>query len=188
LQNFVNRLIVYLKQNDFKQSKKLGFDRQVVSEMKEILNQYTKEVLCIDGLETYIISSEFYHELLNIIDSIQPNSYFKKELYYYIEVVSSVKNVELQIGVSYNPHIKIESLQWRPILCYKHDKNLYHVSYKEKWRCFDCKYDNHAVIMQLVDAEPDVYFGAEKPAYSPLFKKIPCKKCGHLLQGYLIEV
>jgi len=156
--------------------------------MKDILNQYTSDVLYVDGLETYIISSKFYHELLNAIDSIQPNSYFKREFNYYIEVVSSVKSVELLIGVSYNPQIKIERLQWRPVLCYKHGSSLYQVSYKEKWRCIDCKYDHHSVIMQLVDAEPDVYFGVEKPAYSTLFKKVPCKKCGHLLQGYLIEV
>jgi len=156
--------------------------------MKELLIRYTKEVFCIDGLDTYIISSEFYHELLNIIDSIQQNSYFKKKLQYYVEVVSLVKNIELLIGISYNPYLKKESLQWRPVLCYKNDRDLYHVEYKEKWRCFDCKYDDHAVIMQLVNAEPDAYFGAKKPTYSTLFKKIPCKKCGHLLQGYLIEL
>jgi len=153
--------------------------------MKEILSRYTKEVLRIDGLETYIISSEFYHELLN---SIQPDTYFKKCLNHYIEVVSSIKSIELLIGVSYNPNIKVERLQWRPVLCYKQDNRLYHVSYNGKWRCLDCKYDNHAVIMQLADTEPDAYFGTEKPAHSALFKKIPCKKCGHLLQGYLIAV
>lgn len=140
--------------------------------MKEKLNQYAKEVLLVDGLETYIISSEYYHELPGIWASLQPNSYFQKVLLSYVKVLSEINKIELAIGVSYNPHLP-SSLQWRPVLCYLHDGIYYHVEYKEHWRCIDCKYDQHRVIMQLVDHEPDAYFGVAKPYNSDVFKKNP---------------
>jgi len=159
-----------------------------MSEMKALLCKYAKVIARIDRLETYVISAEYYSELPTIINATKQNPSFLKHLNYCIEVATSVKNIELFVGIAYNPNISLENLRWRPVLCYQYNKNFYHVLYKENWVCMDCNYDKHTVIMQLVSGEPDTYYGTEKPEYSPIFQKIPCKNCGRLLQGYLIDI
>ena len=153
-------------------------------QIKEI-EKYVYKQLNISGVDTYIIFSEYYKDVLNILNL--PCFICMRTL----EISKRVKSVELYPAVVFvsfsNTH---KNSWWFPMLCYKNGEEFYHVDYHGGWICRECWHDNGAVIMPMVDADAIYYRGTENhyPPIAPIFKKVNCKNCGKQLQRHLIMV
>ena len=136
----------------------------------------------VDGILTYLFHLEDLDELLK--DSSKPED-FKNCLLWHKKHLSELTRTE---GVKLYPAAcHVEKInRWMPVYCLELDDSYYHVRLNSWWRCRDCGEENGPVLLHQTEVYRDVYIGRELPQLPPIFKKMPCKKCGHLLQGHLI--
>lgn len=158
--------------------------------MIELLKRYCLSICCINGLDTYIISPLYY-------DLLAADEDFRKDLselsiYPYDAFLGLLQTARENAGILYLALADHKSrkgrYEWEPVLCYKNENTFYHVSYRSSWKCRDCGYILYApVIRPMVEVDSGFYFGTERkyPDIPPLFQKVPCPKCGHLLQCHL---
>ena len=136
----------------------------------------------IDGIQTYVLNEEML-ELLHKDTSIPAK--FKKCVEWHLEhdgQIRDISEVKLQPAVLHNERYNL----WVPAYCMAGGDTWYPVSYNRYWMCRDCGEENGPVLRPLVMAELDIYAGLERPEIPKVFQHISCKRCGHLLQGYLL--
>ncbi len=131
----------------------------------------------IENIDTYLIYPEYYKEVITLLNLHTFNLTS-------LDIIKKVNTVELYPALLYIPRF-VERYRWQPILCYKNDKNIYHIQYHNNWICRECGTNNGSVIMPLSEADT-TYYTFPLPPIPEIFQKIPCKKCGKLLQNHLI--
>ena len=157
--------------------------------METLLEKYCSSICCIDGIDTYIISSAQSAALManKELSENLVHSWAKNMVMHFLQVTKEIDTLHLAFG-----HHKSRaglSLEWQPILCYQTENTFSHVYYRDSWMCRECGNILRApIIMPLCESEPDFYYETNNrfPAFSPLFQKYPCPKCGRLLQNHLI--
>lgn len=153
----------------------------------ERLEPYCLKVICIDGLKTYIISPVCCEQLLHDTGLFHDISREPSDIQPFIRTAENVKSAELYPAFIYN-EAWVERYRYSPLLCYRHGEDFYHVHYHGGWRCRRCGRNNGAVIMPLTEADSAYYGAAGLPPAAPAFIKVPCRKCGALLQNHLIPI
>ena len=143
--------------------------------------EYIYKHQVIEDIDTYIILPEHYGNVQKILNLGQ------KVGEMILRTVKHVKKAELYPAIIYNPHFPNP---WFHMLCYRNGENFYHIHFHDGWMCRECGYNNGAVIMPMSESDAIYYAGTEKhyPSAPPIFKKIPCKNCGKMLQNHLIRV
>lgn len=153
------------------------------------LIKYSSAIHCINDIDTYIISPELYSSLIEnpaLLENLIP-SWAKDRVIYYMQI--SQKFDALYLAFGHHKDRAGLSLEWQPVLCYKKENSFFHVRYRDSWMCIDCKYVLYApIIMPMCEGEPDFYYGTKNrfPEIPPFFQKVPCPKCGSLLQNHLM--
>ena len=152
------------------------------------LKKYCLEVRCIDGLDTYIISPEFYEKILSdneLLAQLGASKNKRRFIETFIKYAKEVEGMELHLAFIHQK--KWKDFEWIPVNCLKHGDEIFHICCRENWICHECGYDNPGiVIMPQVEADPTYY---EKcPAISSVFQKRACRKCGKTLQNHLLFV
>lgn len=151
----------------------------------ERLESYCLKVTCIDKLKTYILSPLCFEQLLH--DTELFDSLFRKpsEIQPFIRIAGKVKNPSLYPAFIYNG-AWVERYRYSPLLCCRYEDDFHHVHYHGAWRCRRCGHDNGAVIMPMSEADSVYYGSTGLPPVPSAFIRIPCRKCGTLLQNHLI--
>ena len=151
--------------------------------------KYSFVICCLDGIDTYIISPEYYSSLIEdqeLLENLIP-SWRKDRVIYLIQTAQKFDALYLAFG-----HNKIGAgldLEWEPVLCYKKENSFFNVAFRDSWMCIDCKYVLCApIIMPMCEGDPDFYYGTRNrfPPIPPFFQKIPCPKCKSLFNNHLI--
>lgn len=142
-----------------------------------------KQIL-IDGILTYLFHPEELDELLK--DSNKPEDFLNCILWHKkrIQEITHIEEVKLYPAVCHVEKINC----WMPVYCMEQGESYYHVGFNQHWRCRDCGTENGPVLLHQTEVYRDVYIGREWPQIPPIFRKICCKKCGHMLQGHLIKL
>lgn len=158
----------------------------------ERLEQYCMGVCDIDGLQTFIISSSKYEELLKDSELLKHLKISEKLMTPFIRTIRELNTDKIYFTFVYLPTF-IEKFQWMPVYCYKSGSQFYHVHYKDSWLCHECgNIMNQPVIMPLVEVDPGIYShsarGNRHPMIPPFSQKIKCPKCGKPLQNHLFLI
>lgn len=149
-----------------------------------LLKKYRLECLKIDGAETHVINPYSMESLVNDRQLLAQMGIQRQYLMPYIDVISSVREVELYLGIMYNERFK--SCRWNPVLCLRWNNQYYHVHYRDSWRCRHCGHTVGRVLMPLSESDRIYYSESETPPTVGIFQKIHCPKCGTPLQNHLI--
>ena len=163
------------------------------------LERYCMEVRCINYLNTYIISPQYYEELLSDIDLMKllwwhkdqhgqhhlPPGWREEMIRGMMEESRKVDN--LYFAVVRHKGIP-ERFVWEPVHCYHQDDTFYHVMYRKSWKCIDCGYWLEVpLIMPMVESDTLFYNETENrwPDTPPIFQKVRCPNCGMMLNNHL---
>lgn len=155
-----------------------------MNEISFSLKKYRLEFFKIDGTETHIINPNSMEALVNDHPLLAQMGIERKYLMPYIDVISSVREVNLFLGMMYNG--KFKAHQWFPVLCLKWNNQYYHVHYRDSWMCRHCAHTIGRVLMPLSESDRIYYSEVETPPAAGIFQKIHCPKCGTPLQNHLI--
>lgn len=156
----------------------------------ERLKKYCVAICVIDGVQTFIISSSKYDDIIKDKELLK---YLKKTD---VDIMSFIKMArEVDIEKIYLAFVKlptkVEKCKWIPIHCYNDGHSFYHVHYRSTWMCRECKNIMDAsIIMPMVEEDPVIYRWSENqyPDIPSIFKKIKCPKCSKTLQRHLIII
>ena len=100
--------------------------------------KYSFVICCLDGIDTYIISPEYYSSLIEdqeLLENLIP-SWRKDRVIYLIQTAQKFDALYLAFG-----HHKIGAgldLEWEPVLCYKKENFFFNVAFRDSWMCIDC--------------------------------------------------
>lgn len=156
----------------------------------EQLEQYCMDVCEIDGLQTFIISSSKYEELLKNSELLKHLKISERLMTPFIGTIRELNTDKIYFAFLYLPTF-IEQFQWMPVYCYKSGSQFYHVHYRDSWVCRECgNIMNQSVIMPLVETDSGIYFAHRNrhPRIPPFFQKIKCPECGKPLQNHLFFI
>ena len=160
-------------------------------EISKFLIKYCIKVCNINGLDTYIISSKYYDDILTdteLLDKLSISIFTSVDLIKcFISIAKKVDNQLLLAFVYYKNYI--DKFAWVPLNCYENKRMFYDVHYRESWLCRECGYLLRANIIMPIDESDSIFYSGTKNQYPPIpsiFKKIPCPKCGKLLQNHLL--
>lgn len=159
-------------------------------EIVNLLTKYCIKVCNINGLDTYIISPQYYADMLadiKLMDNLSVSIFVSVDaIKHFINIVKIVDN---QLFLAFVHHKNyIERFAWWIVNCYEHEKIFYHVHYRDSWLCRECGHSLYAhIIMPIDESDPTFYSETDNlyPEISSIFKKIPCPKCGKRLQNHL---
>lgn len=159
----------------------------ISSEMK--LKEYCFCICDINGLATCVISPEYYDTIADDAELLRYLSRRKSDILPYLNIIKECRDLALYLAFVYH-ETWIERYRWMPLFCYRKGETFYHVEYHSGWRCRECGCDNGAVLMPIWENDAVIYggAGADYPEVPSIFKKLPCKKCGRILQNHLIKV
>lgn len=160
-------------------------------EISKILTKYCIKICNINGLDTYIISPQYYGDILadtKLLDKLSVSIFATADkIKHFINIVKTVDNQLLLAFVYYKNYIN--KFAWVPLNCYENEMTFYHVHYRDSWLCRECGYSLRAhIIMPINESDPIFYSGTKNqyPPISSVFKKIPCPRCKKLLQNHLL--
>ena len=157
----------------------------------ERLKDYCLNVCMIDGLQTFIISPAKYDAFIkdsNLLNDLQITKARYEVVLSYAKIAKEVGADKLYLAFVYLPFFA-ERFQWLPLYCYKSQNQFYHVSYRNTWMCRECgNVMNKSIFMPMVEADATIYPRDKRAGVSPIFHKIPCPKCGKLLQNHLVII
>ena len=158
----------------------------------EILQKYCTEDLVIDGLNTFIISPEFYNVILHdteLFDQLNLHGFMKNAVLTMIENARNIRSI--MVYLAFVKHEKRHIAVWEPINVCKYKNHFYHVGIRYELLCRKCNYMHKGFII-MPKSEYDPIFlekqYLENYKVPDLFKKIPCEKCGNLLQNHLLII
>lgn len=160
-------------------------------EISKLLAKYCIKICNINGLDTYIISPQYYDDLLadvELLGKLAISIFASTDLIKnFISIAKKVDNQLLLAFVYYKNYI--DKFAWVPLNCYENEKVFYHVHYRDSWLCRECGYLLRANMIMPIDESDPIFYSGTKNPYPPIpfiFKKIPCSKCGKLLQNHLL--
>ncbi|MCM1507643.1 MAG: hypothetical protein NC177_10990 [Ruminococcus flavefaciens] len=153
--------------------------------MKKLIEKYCTERHTINGVKTYIVPSEHYK---NIYHDIEVSDIPVKEhclsFIRYIEN-SDIPELLLSIVSLYRDNVQYF------VYCYRYDGKLYHVALTNGWLCLECRQPNAfdgVYAMPMHEDDPTFLPHDVTPEIPPVFKKIPCQKCGKLLNRRFLKI
>ena len=164
------------------------------------LEPYCMEMRCINDLDTYIISPQYYEKLLSDTD-LMKLLWWNKDQHgqhhlppdWQEERIKSMMEVSRRVDSLYFAVVRHkgrpERFVWKSVHCYHQEDTFYHVMYRESWRCIDCGYWLEApLIMPMVESDALFYCGTENrwPDTPPIFQKVQCPNCGMMLNNHLM--
>lgn len=159
-------------------------------QISELLAKYCIKICNINGLDTYIISPQYYGDILadtELLDKLTVSIFASADsIKKFINIAKKVDNQLLLAFVYYKNYI--DKFAWMPLNCYENENSFYLIFYRDSWLCRECGYLLHANIIMPIEECDTVFYSGTKNQYSPIpsiFKKIPCPKCGKLLQNHL---
>lgn len=157
-----------------------------MDEINFLLKKYRLECASIDGAETHIINHNSMEALVNDRQLLEKMHIQRKYLMPFIDVISSIREVKLYLGILHN--VRFKTAQWFPVLCLSWNNQYYHVHYRDSWTCIHCNHAVGRVLMPFSETGDRViaYTSREIPSTPVMFQKINCPKCGSLLQGHLM--
>lgn len=159
----------------------------------DLLHEYCISELVIDGLKTFIISPEHYEELLHdekLLDQLSISDTIKEFIPGKIEYAKQISEIEIFFAfVQHENYVK--RFMWEPVNVCKFGDNFYHIFIRSNWLCRECGH-NHLgkIIMPMFEAD-SVFLdmrNIKTAAIPAIFNKIPCEKCGKLLQHHLLII
>lgn len=145
-------------------------------------NEFFEKTVCINGIETMLVKKELEDEFLKSSEICK---------YFTDDVITMLSYVPEVCG-KYNLYFGILCLQtnykvwYIAVLCMPDNSEFHHVFYKENWLCRECGYDNGRVLMPYFESDPVIINYIETTEISKVFNKIPCKKCGKILQNHIM--
>ncbi len=158
----------------------------------ELLTEYDLISCCINGLDTYIISPIQYEMFVKDETLLKKLNLFciKREIVDLIQITEKFCTNLLFFALVRHPN-RIEKYKYEPVLCYKKKEGFYHIAYRDSWMCRECNNILYtSLIMPKSEEDPIFYCGTESqyPNIPSFFQKLPCPKCGKLLQNHLMSI
>ena len=158
----------------------------------KLLQKYCANELVIDGLKTYIISPEHYENLLHdtmLLEQLSISDVGKKFIPRLIEYTKQIS--EIKIYFAFVQHENRKICIWEPVNVCKYENEYYHVFIRDSWLCRECGHIHLGkIIMPILEAD-GVFLDGRNIMTSDIptiFNKIPCEKCGKLLQNHLLII
>lgn len=156
----------------------------------ELLEKYSFAIICINGLNTFVISPMYYGSIIDDVEFLKSlNMLWARDII--INMIQTISKVDVdKLCLAIVEHKgRIEKFKWEPVVCYKNKDAYYHVIYRNSWMCRGCNNVVHASMIMPI-SEGDCTFYSENsnnryPNIEQLFQKIPCNKCGRLLQNHI---
>lgn len=155
--------------------------------MEMLIYKYCTEENIIDGVKTYIIPKERYDEFYHDIKISEFFNIMKEHSLSFIKYIKEINIPEICLSIVCQHGGNVYYL----VPCYKYDGKLYHVSLKNGWFCPECRQPNtFDGIYAIPMYEDDLTFLPldVTPEIPPVFKKIPCQKCGKPLNRQFMKV
>ena len=158
-----------------------------------ILHKYYIDELLIDGLKTYIISPEYYENLLHdtmLLEQLGISDVRKEFIPGMIEYAKQISEIKIYFAFVQHENFP-KRFMWEPVNVCQFGNNFYHIFIRSNWLCKECGH-NHLgkIIMPMFEAD-GVFLDMRniRTAVIPaIFNKIPCEKCGKLLQNHLLII
>ena len=158
-----------------------------------LLHEYCINELVIDGLKTFIISPEHYEDLLHdgkLLERLSISDVIKDFIPGMMEYAKQISEIKIYFAfVQHENYAK--RFMWEPVNVCKFGDDFYHIFIRNSWLCRECGH-NHLgkIIMPMFEAD-GVFLDMRniKTTVIPaIFNKIPCEKCGKLLQNHLLMI
>ena len=158
----------------------------------KLLQKYCANELVIDGLKTYIISPEYYENLLHDTMLLEQLSISDVGKEFIPRLIGYTKQIsEIKIHFAFVQHENRKICIWEPVNVCKYGNDFYHVFIRDNWLCRECGHIHSGkIIMPMLEAD-GVFLDVQNRRVSDIpsiFSKIPCEKCGQLLQNHLLMV
>lgn len=158
----------------------------MMNEIGFLLKKYRLECLKIDGAETHIIDPNSMEALVNDRQLLAQMGIERKYLMPHIDVISSVREVELYLSIIHNEKFKVHP--WFPVLCLRWNNRYHHVVYNDSWSCRYCGHKVERVLRHFSESGDGfvAYPVHALPPVPMMFQKINCPQCGELMQCHLM--
>ena len=158
-----------------------------------LLHEYCISELVLDGLKSFIISPEHYGDLLHdgkLLNQLSISDTIKEFILEKIEYAKQIS--ELKIYFAFVQHENyVKKFMWEPVNVCRFGDDFYHIFIRSNWLCRECGH-NHLgkIIMPMFEADGAFLDmrNIKTAAIPDIFKKIPCEKCGKLLQHHLLII
>ena len=158
-----------------------------------LLHEYCINELVIDGLKTFIISPEHYEDLLHdgkLLEQLSISDVGKDFISRMIEYARQISEIKIYFAFAQHENYA-KRFMWEPVNVCKFGDDFYHIFIRNNWLCRECGH-NHLgkIIMPMFEAD-GVFLDMRniKTTVIPaIFNKIPCEKCGKLLQHRLLII
>ena len=148
----------------------------------EELKKYSCDKILLNDAEIYIIKKECYNDIKNdtgFWEKLKITDSLKKQIDMMIMYAEKNDKINVLFAVAYR---KNYHLQYEPINLVEYENVFYPVNIRNNWLCRECGYSMEGTVIV-----PNYEVGGIN-GYPKIFKKVPCKKCGRLLQNCLIEI
>lgn len=158
----------------------------------EAFIKYHAKELIIDGLKTYIISPEYYESILNdedLFEKLGICGTFKDMVPVLIGNAGQISSPD--VGFAFVRHENRKKFIWEATNVCEYNGHYYHVSIGNGWMCRKCGYvHKEMMIMPKAESEPSFLEMKYLSAFEvpDIFRKLPCKKCGNILQNHLLII
>lgn len=158
---------------DKEYSKAKPLFRKNDSAMEKLIYKYCTEEYIIDGIRTYIIPKERYDEVYHEIEISDFSETIKELNLSFIDMFRQTDIPEIYPSIAYS-HI------YMFVHLYKYEGKFYHVALRTGWVCRNCYQPNkfNIAAMPMYESEIDFLPYDVTPEIPPVFKRIPCQKCG----------
>ncbi len=155
--------------------------------MKKIIHKYCTEEHTIDGVKTYIIPKECYDELYHDIEISELCDIMKKHSLYSVKYLKETDISEIFLSIVF----AYREIMYDFIPCYKYNEKLYHVAFKTGWFCLECRQPNtfNGIYVIPMSEDDPLFLPLDvTPEIPPVFKKMPCRKCGKPLSRRFMKI
>ncbi len=154
------------------------------------LKDYCIEVRDIDGLRTYIISSDYLDNFLSDKDLLASLFVSPESIQYMVNQAKENPSKVFFAFVQRN-NVNNKRFVWQPVNCYKNGDIYCHIFIRDSWMCRECNHINRdKFIMPMVEHETIFYVmeGIKYPPILSVFKRRICEKCGKTLQNHFVSL
>lgn len=158
-----------------------------MEKMIEQLQNYSKEIVSRNGMETYIIAPERLDNFLLDTKLLSVLSMSALKIKQFVECTKIDVSTIFFASVHFTN--RMERYAWEPFNCYK-SGDVYHPVYiRTTWLCRECKQLQYGLFMMpMIEHDVNFYQGTDNPypKIPSIFKKRLCKNCGKPLQKHFL--